>query len=163
MAKASIDRLLSMLPEHVCSYSDALVANDLPAEELSRREICSIIEYLLGVHLDGCKGWVGSLVDGVLPASLTISDSAVVVIGLAVWYSNRESFLDPVVARVELSPDRKSVWTYSLRFGDAEAGLGKFPYVLHSKNLYRPPPEQWCFVFGPADAESGDAPGCGGI
>jgi hypothetical protein len=146
-----------MLPERVRRYDDALAAQRPVGEEHHRIDICSVVEALLEAHLEGCPGWDSSfLMDGVLPASLTVSDSGVVeVVGLAVWSGNRGWYLDPVAARVELSADRKSVRAYSLRFGDAAAGLGKFPYRPHSKDRYRPPPEQWCFAFDRAQGHQG--------
>lgn len=150
MPPSSEELLLSLLPERVRSYRDAFAINDLQSEEHCRIELCSLVERLLELHLAGCKGCDSiSMVDGVLPATFEVSDSGIVsIVGLAVWTGHGGWFLDPFAARIELSPDRKSVRAYSLSFGDAEAGLGKFPYEPYSTKGYRPPPHVWLFVFG---------------
>jgi hypothetical protein len=149
MARASEGRLLELLPERIGAYRNALAANDLDSEERCRIDLCSVIECLVEVHVDGRKGCEAiSMVDGVLPATLDISDSArISIVGLVVWEGRGGWFLDPVATEIELSEDGKSVRKYSLKLGDADSGLGKYPYKPYSKDLYRSPPTDWCVVF----------------
>jgi hypothetical protein len=71
-----------------------------------------------------------------------------------VWSGSGGWFLDPVAAEFELSEDSNSVRKYSLRFGDAHSGLGKYPNKPFSKDLYRPPPTDWSLVVIPGEGTS---------
>jgi hypothetical protein len=139
-----------MLPEHVRAYRSAVAADDQTAESQSRVQVCSVLESSLDDHLRGRTGWdPGSWVDGVLPATFeALGSGFVTVAGAAVWSKKRDWFLDPLHAQVELSADGAAVRHYSLRFGDADTGLGKFQYRPYSKDLYRSLPGRWLFTFG---------------
>src|SRR5262249_1021648 len=91
MSPASEGHPLSLLPVRVRGYRDALAADDLVAAERCRIGLCSVVESLLENHLRGCDGADRiSMVDGVLPATLDVSDPGVVSLaGVAVWTGAR--------------------------------------------------------------------------
>ena len=103
---------------------------------------------MLETHLIGAQGLETiSMVDGFLPSTLDVSAMPNVSInGVAMWVGDEGCFLDPVAAKFELSGDGNFVNRYTLKFGDAETGLKKFPYHPHSKDIYRPPPVHWLVV-----------------
>ena len=149
MTAALKQRVMSVLPESMRAYQRAVASSDKEAEEQCQFALCSALQYLLEAHLSCCVEWSeGSVVDGVLPGPFEISASgALSLAGLAVWYHGHDWFLDPIAVHVELSADHAAVRSYSLRFGDAESGLRKFPLKPVSKELFHPPPDTWCFVF----------------
>jgi hypothetical protein len=143
-----------MLPERVRAYRNALQSGDLHCEENHRIQLCSVIECLLELNVEGCTGCeVISMIDGILPASIDLSEAAKVsIVGLAVWTGKGGWFLDPVAVVFELSEDCNFVRKYTLMFGDAKTGLRKYPFKPHSKDLYRSPPSEWRFVFGHSES-----------
>lgn len=54
---------------------------------------------------------------------------------------------EPFLATVELLPEHTTIRSYTLRFGDAENGLGQFPY--NPRRIFTEPalPGDWLFVF----------------
>jgi hypothetical protein len=156
----SMDQLLALLPDRVRAYQAAVTSGDLAAEEGRRIDLCSVFEHLLGAHLPGCREWEsGAWVDGVVPGTLEVTDPGVLsVAGLAVWSGPRGWFLDPFAARTELSQQGEWVQAYSLRFGDAEFGFGKFPYAPYSKHCFDPAPRSWLFAFDSASSGAADRP-----
>jgi hypothetical protein len=149
MSTALQARCLDLLPKDLMAYRAAVVSGEMTAEEQCRIRLCSALQYLLEDHLCGTSDWGDdAVVDGVLPGPFDITESgSLVVTGLVVWYDKQGTFLDPFSAEVELSAGGTAVSAYSLRLGDAETGLRKFPYKWASKECYRPPPESWWFVF----------------
>jgi hypothetical protein len=145
---ATIARWLELLPERLRHYRGALAAGSITAEAEAQAKLCAVFEWLLEDDLAGCCRQV-SMVDGVIPARIDISDpAAVAVVGVAIWCGAGGWFSDPLSARAELYEGGKAVRSYWLRFGDAATGLGKFPVEPRAKDLHGRAPEQWCFVFG---------------
>jgi hypothetical protein len=146
--------LESKIAGFVRSYIHA-VGSSAASKEEALRWVCSGLECLLGVLLDGCNGWSG-WVDGVHPATDMMSDSVDVISpvslsvrGSALWGERGAGpfWIEPFLGSVEISESSDAIMIYNLKFGDAARGLGKVPF---DKHLRRPDwffPTQWLFTF----------------
>jgi hypothetical protein len=143
-----VDVILERLSERARYYSLARSSGDALLEEQNRIEFSALVESLLTTHLQGATAWDrGAWVEAVFPVEVAASDANVVVWGVAVWRGHAGAFLDPLLAAFELTPDCMSVQAYSLRFGDAERGLGTVRYDRRAMSGTPPRPVRWCFEF----------------
>jgi hypothetical protein len=143
------DDILARLSERVRYYSLAQHVGDSWLETQNRSELGWLLERLLSNHLHSASTWDRhAFVDLVIPLTLELSEDGIAVLsGVAMWRGQAGAFLDPLDATFELSSDSISVRGYSLRFGDAERGLGAMKYERTVAPIPARPPLMWCFEF----------------
>jgi hypothetical protein len=146
--------LESKLARFVRSYL-AIQDSDSPEKQEALRWVCSGLEYLLGVLLQGNDGWTG-WVDGIVPATDILTDSVnvvsaveLIVRGRAEWAKQASGpfWIEPFLGSVRISETVDEIVSYELGFGDAARGLGTMPYGKHVRKVDWFFPAAWLFTF----------------
>ncbi|HLJ13985.1 MAG TPA: hypothetical protein VKV15_05770 [Bryobacteraceae bacterium] len=147
------------------SYIEAARSDDFLQQQEALRWVCSGLEYMLGVLLDGNEGWNG-WVDGILPATDYLSDAVSVVApdtlsvrGCALWgrHAGGSFWIEPFLGSVQILDASDVIVNYDFKFGDAARGLAKVPFDKHLRYPNWFFPERWLYTF--ANGRSSKAEG----
>jgi hypothetical protein len=118
-------------------------------------ELGNTLAALLGVLLGGDERWSSRWwVDDTLSDRVDrLNRDTVETSGVAITADERQQWIEPYRAVLQLGPSRDRLASYRVSLGDAETGLAAVPYGGRRPKTW-PEPSSWVFTFG----RGGDQP-----
>jgi hypothetical protein len=153
--EANAPKMEAPLAGFIRSYFQAIGSGSADEQEKQLRMVCGALASLLDALLRKTDEWTRyQWVDGLTSGSVVVRPPTLEIGGLMVW--GQEQYWEPFLASVCVSPDGSVLASYTLKFGNAEWGLGRFRYDTFPKKkkyIEWREPKEWLFEFTGGDAD----------
>ncbi|WP_329109938.1 hypothetical protein OG792_13900 [Micromonospora sp. NBC_01699] len=146
----ALDDLRAELAVGVRAYLSMIDRNSAVGQERLQR-VCAQLEWFLNGLLRDHPGWTRHrYVDGLLPESVTVTPPlGIQVRAMMIWGKGRSQWAEPFLGALGVAATADRIESYTLRFGDAEQGLGQVPFRPRRR---RPAdPARWLFTLTDGD------------